>query len=703
MHFGPDLDRREESISLHRDTLILRPVPHPGRYSPLNNLANALGTRFERKGNLSDLEEAISLHREAVILRPEPHALRSSLLNNLAIALSTRFEQKGELSDLEESISLHGEALVYIPAPHPDRSGSLNNLAAALSTHFEQKGNFSDLEESIALHREAVALFPEAHPDRSSSLNNLANTLGTRFEQKGELSDLEESVALHREALILIPAPHPHQSRSLNNLANALGSRFKQKGQPSDLEESIALYRKALVLRPVPHPNRSSSLNNLAIALRIRFGQKGELIDLEESIALHHEALILRPAPHPDRPSSLNNLASALWRRFEQKGEFGDLDKSIALYREAVTFLPEFHPNRSGSLNNLAVVLWKRFEQKGEFCDLEESMLHFSDASQYATASALQQFDVSRRWAHYAISAHHPSALEAYQHTINLLPHLASLDLNLQQRHKALSRARGLTSEACAYASQVGDFDKAVEFLSAGRAVFWAQALQLRTPFDELHSVKPELADKLRAIARALELASSLYDDFRPLQSNSQHVRDLEKEARRCRLLKEDWNCTLDEARNLDGFEDFLQPKSIYKLRKASSNGPIVMLNAATRRCDALIVIQDEVQHVTLSGITAERVRSLGSDIQKALSSNRIRSTHDALQPLPEPMYSSEHRKPILVGYIAEDTFKDVLEKLWFTVGSPVIQALNLGAVWFFSYLNNHSCAHVFFFLVTEI
>jgi tetratricopeptide (TPR) repeat protein len=630
------------------------------------------------------LEESIALECKALVLFPARHFLRPVTLNNLASALQTQFQQKGKLSDLEESIAFYREALVLIHASHPLYSGSLNNLAMALLTQFQQKGELDDLDESIALYREALALILPPNPLRSDSLSNLASALLARFERKGELGDLEESIALHRQALVLRPEPHPERSLALNNLALALWTQFQQKGDPGDLEESIALQRKALVLSPAPHPLRPVSLNNLANALQNQFEQKGklsDLSDLEESIALHREALILKPAPHPLRCSSLSNLAHVLWIQFQMKGEPGDLEEAIALYYEALDLFPTPHPRRFASLCGLAIALWSQFKQKGEICDLEESMLHFSIASQYETASILKQFDTSQLWAQCAISAHHSSALRAYQNTINLLPCLASLDLNLQKRQKALSRARGLASEACAYAIQVGDFDKAVEFLSAGRAVFWAQALQLRTPLDELHSAAPQLADKLRAISRALELASSSYDNFPSLRSDSQQIRDLEKEARRCRVLNEEWNHALVEVRRLKGFEDFLQPKSIYKLQKASSNGPVVMINAASSGCDALIVTQEEVKHVALSDITAEIARSLGSDMQKALSHNEIRSTHQMLEPLFQPVDLREQRKPFLKGHTAEDTFKEVLEKLWSTVAHPVIEALSLKVV----------------------
>ena len=65
----------------------------------------------ERAGGLIDLDEAICDLATSLHLRPARHPNRSGSLNNLASALSTQFEQKGQFSDLEEGIELHRQAL----------------------------------------------------------------------------------------------------------------------------------------------------------------------------------------------------------------------------------------------------------------------------------------------------------------------------------------------------------------------------------------------------------------------------------------------------------------------------------------------------------------------------------------------------------------------------------------------------------------
>jgi hypothetical protein len=315
-------------------------------------------------------------------------------------------------------------------------------------------------------------------------------------------------------------------------------------------------------------------------------------------------------------------------------------------------------------------------------------MIYFRDASAHETSSVIARFRHSRHWARKAASFRHSSAMQAYQYTINLLPRLASLDLNIRQRQEALSRARGLACDACSYSIREGQFEKAVEFLCAGRGVFWAQALQLRTPLDELQSLAPHLALKLRTISNALE-APSVHDGSQPMQDGLQHTRDLEQEATRRRILNKDWNDTLEAVRKLKDFDDFLLPKSISNLRKASSNGPIVLLNAADSGCDALVVTQEEVKHIPLPDTSIKMIHDLGDILRMALSSQGTRSV--TLQALLESIRTDPRLKAVRMlpaGHTPNDLFGLVLGMLWFTVARPVIDALDLKVVCFYTFLN---------------
>ncbi|KAF9231836.1 CHAT domain-containing protein [Melanogaster broomeanus] len=362
---GKDLD---EAIDHYQSALQLRPEGHPQHCSSLNNLANAVQTRFEQRGNGRTLMRQLNTTE------------RSSSLNNLGGALWTRFQQQGDGKDLDEAIEHHHSALQLRPEGHPQHCSSLSNLAGALRTRFEQRGDGKDLDEAIEHHQSALQLRPEYHPQHSTSLNNLASVLWTRFQQRGDEKDLYEAIEHQKSALHLMPEGHPQHSTSLNNLASALWTQFEQQGDGKDLDEAIEHHQSALQLLPEGHPKCSSLLNNLANGLQTRFEQRGDEKDLDQAIEHHQSALQLRPEGHPQHSTSLNNLASVLWTRFQQQGNGKDLDEAIEHYQSALQLLPEGHPLCSYSLNNLANGLQTQFEQRGDEKDLDEAIKHHQSA-----------------------------------------------------------------------------------------------------------------------------------------------------------------------------------------------------------------------------------------------------------------------------------------------------------------------------------
>jgi tetratricopeptide (TPR) repeat protein len=633
------------------------------------------------------------MHREALGLRHEAHPLRSSCLDNLACALQTRFEQSGQRHDLDMAVSLHRDALQLQPTSHPHRSGSLNNLAVALMTRFDLSGRHEDLDEAIFFNRNALQLFPSPHPDRSSSLNNLAVALSTRFDKSGQSNDLYEAISLHREALELCPAPHPERSISLNNIAAAISTLFGESGQRKDLDEAILLYREALELRVAPHPDRASSLDNLAIALRKRFHQAAQHDDLDEAISLHRAALELRPAPHPDRSRILNNIASALHTQFDHIGQGEDLDEAIDTYHKSLDALVSGHPRICTQSANLGHAFIDAYSHTNDFEYLDKGMAAFQAAVNCETAPTSERFRVAKSWAQHADSSH-TSALDAYQAAIKLLPRLAMLGLDLQSRQQALtSGSDGLARDAAACAIRSGQYDRAVELLEEGRAIFWSQALQLRTPANELSDMAPELAERLREISFALE-RGSLREVSRDLPDTQQKLLSMEKEASHFLRLNDAWLATVEEVRRLDGFRDFLRPRCLSTLQRAAVNGPVIILNASETGSDALIMTSYGIEHVALSGLSFEALNVLVELLQTATKMDG----RDSLVPdakrvqvggvlrkmtdtLPSSRLSGEIRH---MGRVSnsfsrpDDIFRYVLDVLWEFVAEPVIRSLKL-------------------------
>ena len=518
--------------------------------------------------------------------------------------------------------------------------------------------------------------------------------LFTRFGQSGQREDLDEAISLHREALGLRAAPHPDRSRSLNNLAICAFTRFGQSGQREDLDEAISLHREALGLLPAPHPDRSSSLNNLAIVLSTRFGQSGQREDLDEAISLHREALGLRAAPHPDRSDSLNNLAIVLSTRFNQSGQHEDLDDAINAHEQSLHALVGGHPSTCGMSTNLAKTLSDAYLHTHQLTYLDKAIAAFRVAVNCESAPASERFHAAKLWVRKA-DPDHESALEAYRAAIQLLPRLAMHGLDLHSRHKALtSGSDGLSRGAAACAIRSGLYHEAVELLEEGRAVFWSQALQLRTPMDDLRTVAPHLEQELKRLSFELE-QGSLRDVSRNLSDTSKNGMSPEQEAVHFRRLNDKWIAAVEEVRKLDGFQDFLRPRRLSALQAATTTAPVVVLNASETGCAALILTPSTVQHVPLPEMTFSVANALVALTRQVVASRDgnvllTESNRGHMEGLLQqmPALSDTLRSLGLdragsrvfdTPLHSDDVFQFVLARLWALAVEPVIRSLGLG------------------------
>ncbi|KAF8436540.1 CHAT domain-containing protein [Boletus edulis BED1] len=610
-----ELGDLEDAISTLRDAVVLTPHGYPHKPSCLNSLGLSFRARFERLGELGDLEDAISTLRDAVVLTPHGHPDKPSRLNNLGLSFITRFERLGELSDVEDAISTLRDAVVLTPHSHPDKPSHLNNLGLSFITRFERLGELSDVEDAISTLRDAVVLTPHGHPHKPSCLNNLGHSFRTRFERLGELSDVEDAILTLRDAVSLTPHGHPHKPSGLNNLGLSFRARFEHLGELGDLEDAISTLRDAVVLTPHGHPDKPSRLNNLGNSFNARFERLGELSDLEDAILTLRDAVSLTPHGHPRKPSRLNNLGLSFKARFECLGELSDLENAISTLRDTVILTPHGHPHKPGRLNNLGDSFTARFERLGEPSDLEDAISLHSHSASLPIGPVSVRIHASRNWISCARRVRHPSLLRAYSIAINLLPQLAWIGLSLTHRYAELKRGADVVREAAAAALDSGFPELAVEWLEQGRSIVWGELLQLRGSYEELSSAHPDHAHRLRDLFTALDDAGATREKSLTTFSEStdgaihRATQTLHQEADRHRALAIERDKLLQEIRRLPGFERFLLPKDFSQLRASAHSGPVVILNAAERRCDALIIVADvdHVIHVPLPHFTLKR------------------------------------------------------------------------------------------------
>ncbi|KAJ7815763.1 hypothetical protein B0H13DRAFT_1924004 [Mycena leptocephala] len=597
-HDSKDLD---EAIDLLRKAQVIQASFYTDRYSSLNDLALALETKFKQQGKLEDIDETIQCHREALKILAPHHPDRAISLNNIANAITTRFKQLGDPKDINEAITLLTEAANLLPKSHLSQGDFLNNLATAVELRYEHQGDPKDIDSVVELSREALGHRDPSHPGRGGSHNNLANALKHRFGQWGDLVDIEEAIRHYNAALAVHPAPHTDYKRILNNLAAAIRDRFYIRRDLKDLDKAIELHRKALESYEPNHTDRWMALNSLAGALSTRFQQRGDTTeDLDEAIELLRQAVDNDSAFHPARGKWLYNLANVLFTRFLHSRDIQVIHEAIKYLKEALALCDPPHPDRCSRLINLSIYLGQlcapphsdrstslcnlakdiriQFEQHGDPKDIDEAIELIREASAYMSSPPLSRFHASNIWAAIAAMHSHSSCLDAFHTSIGLLPQLAAFHLDLNSRRQMLTREdiTSLSSVSATCAISLNQNNVAVEFLEATRSIFWAQALHLRTPLDQLANVRPDLAIKLRELSRQLEHAS-FRDTSRNLFTDTQRkVISMEAEGTRCRELNEDWEEAVKSVRLLPGFEDFMQPKKIVALQQAAISNQFV-------------------------------------------------------------------------------------------------------------------------------
>ncbi|KAF8132372.1 hypothetical protein EV363DRAFT_1328005 [Boletus edulis] len=655
----------EDAISTHRDAIHLTSDGHPDKPGGLNNLGVFFITRFERLGELRDLEDAISTHRDAVHLTTDGHPDKPRCLYNLGHSFRVRFERLGELRDLEDAISTLRDAVHLTPDGHTDKPGCLNNLGNSFRARFERLGELRDLEDAISIHRDAVHLTPDGHPDKPGHLNNLGLSFITRFERLGELRDLEDAILTHRDAVHLTPDGHPDKPSCLNNLGLSFRARFERLGELKDLEDAISTHRDAVHLTLDGHTDKPGRLSNLGLSFRVRFERLGELRDLEDAILTHRDAVHLTPDGHPDKPGYLSNLGISFITRFLRLGELRDLEDAISTHRDVIYLTPDGHPDKPGRLNNLGLFFMTRFERLGELRDLEAAISLYSHAASVPIGPISVRFRASRNWILCARRICHPSLLRAHSIAINLLPRLAWIGLSLTHRYAELERGADVVREAAAAALDSGFPELAVVWLEQGRSIVWGELLQLRGSYEQLSSAHPDHARRLRELSAALDDAGATREKSLSTFSEStddpihRATQTLQQVADTHRTLAIERDKLLQEIRRLPGFNRFLLPKDFSQLRASAQSGPVVVLNAAEHRCDALIVLADvdHVIHVPLPNFTFQRSIDLQGILKSFLRQAQVERT----------------------GQVARwdrGTWESFLSPLWKCVVEPVMDAL---------------------------
>ncbi|MFB4421459.1 CHAT domain-containing protein [Streptomyces sp. QL37] len=573
---------------------VYRPV-----FLPL--LVECLAERYKLTSGPETLTELVALERELVSLTDDGAPEAGAQLAGLGADLRTLALLRGEPETLREAVAVGRRAAALCPTGHEDRSRCLSSLGNSLHALFSYEDRSpATLREAVAVSREAVAVAPAGHPHRSASLTGLGISLRTHFEEYRDLAVLREAVQVSREAVDAAVQDVSEYATHLANLSAAAQELFKRTGDTQAITEALEAARRAVALSPEGSPHRAGRLSELGNVLHILsqghagataatrdaapVGEVGEAS--RESVRVAREAVAAGGSDN-ERGGRLSNLGVAARSLFEVTGEAEALDEAVRAARDGLAASPP--GTRMRELCLLAVVRALGLRPPGP-AELEEMR---RCCAELAAMGAVPRTDVI---AHLVLAratmaaggSEAGAALAAYESAIARLPEIASRHLLRPDREYGLGELAGLPAEAASAALDAGQPERAILLLEHARGLLMRESTGSRRDLDAVRRADPVAADefvRLHELLNAADRSSSdLYRHGTTSSPGDSGWIGQRKE------LAERWDDLLARIRRLPLLEGFLMPPAMTDLRRPARRGPIVMINASSFRCDALLL-----------------------------------------------------------------------------------------------------------------
>ncbi|MEU4334226.1 CHAT domain-containing protein [Micromonospora lupini] len=668
-----DLDA---AIDAYRAALGAGPTPGGMDLDELRQvLAGLLVTRYERRRRPDDVTEAVRLLRDGVATARDTER-RARRLAELGHALGAGHADLGGVRALRAGRDALTEAERLLPRTDPLRHQVLNNLGNTLRELSDQAGEPALLDAAAVALRAAVAA---AAPDSTllpRYRSNLGLVLQSLFASTQVLATLTEAVQVLAQVSDTTPPGHPDRMLALTNYGSALNRRVELfladalpvGGQPAeqvaasvaaDSEAAVAALREAAELaeREADPAEYAQAVATLALAHLLRHQLRDDPAALDEAIGLL-TLLNDRPSADIDRHRIRTNLGSALLLRFQAGHAEADADAMLAAYRGAVDALADGHPARTMCLNNLATALEAVADVAADGSAASaEATEALRVAAQVEAAPSLLRARTAARYATRAAAAGDlTAALDGYASTIELIDLVAWHGMDHDDQARLLGLFSGLASDAAAVAIALGQPERAVELLEYGRGVLLTRAHDAGTDLAALRARAPRLAARLAEVQAALDdFAVPSVGALSPVSGvGPAPERRYDLAVRRRELLT--------EIRDQPGFADFLRPPPFAALAEAAAGGPVVLVNVAARRCDALVVADKQVTVVPLPELTLAEVLTRTASFLTAIAVLTGPPAADAPQPQVQRRRSA-----------ARTEVAETLDWLWRVVAAPVL------------------------------
>lgn len=644
-----DAELAGQALETGRQALALLPIEHPQRPAMLSNLGFTLLGTARRTGQTALVREAVSLIRQALDLGGAADPRRVTYLSNLALGLGLLAEADGDAVAAAEAVKADREVLELVPAEHADRARLLSNMQGSLGRLAYLTGDTRQLREAAETGAQSIAATRRADPRRPGRLLNLAYAYQQIHRDTGDLDALTKALACSREAVDTIPAGHGDRAEMLNNLAGILRLQHEVTGVEGDLREAIRSSQEAIEAAGADHPELPDYRANLGLGLFALHQVTGEsrlLLDAVEE---------LREASRSARSGLLrarfhNGLVDALHVLHHRTGLKPPLTEAITAARAAVAEAPEGHPVQATAWAQLSMSLRSSYRLGGDPAELAEAVAAGREAVDRSTDDRIRAYRLSNLAA-TLVPIGEPPAPEivteaaGYARTAaELLPdgHLSLASVLANLANVLLSgpddpRAMAEAADAGARAAKIETAPPRVRIRAARN---WGRAARR----------SGDLGTSLTAYALAVDLLAQVAPN--ELERDDQEfglgeVSGLAGEAAAAALdngRPEQAVQLLERSRGvlfgqrIDASADTVSASLAETIRSRPAEGPVVILNAAPHRCDALVLTEEPdhpVRLIELPGLTEQRIMEQ-ANILLGLSgpSTEARQSYAALRKL---------------------------------------------------------------------
>jgi len=495
-----------------------------------------------------------------------------------------------------------------------------------------------------ARRRSVIAAVREHTSDRQTTAAIvLAHELWQAAAEAGDLTVLDDAVDVLEDLSERLSEGQALRDQIvLPNLCVALAVRARETG---NLDDNVRLIDLARYLISVA-PGQGEYAFALVDALRRQFSETGDLTWISEGI----EVAAAWAQGTGDVPQALVMLSGLLMVRFQNAADPADLDRAIQAGRLAVERLQVTAVAAPDVLLkakvNLAQSLHQRFLSGGGTADMDDAFALYSELI--------------------------PQLSTEFPDYPGLLSNFGVILLaRFEKTGSAQLLDEAVRAGRLAMAASGGADEAQRTIIRTG----------LRRSLGRRYEERRDPAD-LDELTR-LDTVAVDYETYTPpAGAPGLTGSGIDRWMR----LASQWDELVTEVRRLPGFGEFLQAPRFGALREAADSGPVVMLNAGPRRCDAIVVQPDRAEPVALENLTidsaAREVRHYLRAIweyQQAYQAEamaRARISNGASGYSAFQAYDQARTAAVQQREHMEATLTEIAEWMWHAVGRPVLDAL---------------------------